>query len=324
MIKFKKFLKKLFYIPDARFASVRLELPKLSVKLQLPRVFGFQAPEIKFGWPRFPVVRIRGGIWKVSLIATGLGLIAVTGIYFATTQGINQAPIYPDSASYDVAQAQRLDRKTLQVGKEHDYGDVPQEQRATQTLNLIVGGARIDQLSFDTISLGKATGLTNAIKVFGTTANTLTCDTVTIDGLEAPSLWLSNSRIHTLTIKDNFADGLSLSPTLGVVSDIEVGSTRGAINIPSVKDSTYDRILIDTSSADSVCKDLKLKDIKVFGTYSGAKSVHLENMDVGELIIMNSLIGDGTGIDVASFTATSTTISNAALTNNIERPITIK
>ena len=108
-----------------------------------------------------------------------------------------------------------------------------------------------------------------------------------------------------------------------MVSDIEVGSTRGAINIPSVTGSTYDRIIIDTSSADSICNNLILKDIKIFGTYSG-KAVHLENLDVGELIIQNSLIGDGTGIDTASFTATSTIISSAVLTNNVERPITIK
>ena len=178
-------------------------------------------------------------------------------------------------------------------------------------------------MNFDTISLGKATGLANAIKIFGTSSNTLICDTITLDGIEAPSLLLQNANVHKLTIKDNVADGLSLNPTLSVVSDIEVGSTRGAIDVPSVTGSTYDRIIIDTSSADSICKSLILKDIKVFGTYSG-KAVHLENLDVGELIIQNSIIGAGPGIDVASFSATSTSISSAVLTNNIEQPTTIK
>jgi hypothetical protein len=323
MNMFKRLLRRTFMIPDARFARVRLEMPTLSVRFKLPRILGFQFPTIDIGWPSIPSLRVKGGMFKVSLIATGLGFIAVAGIYFATTSGITQAPIYPDPASYDVAQAQRLERETLQVGTKHDYSDVPEPERATQTLNLIIGGARIDQLGFDTISLGKATGLVNAIKVSGTTTNTLTCDTITLDGIEAPSLWLGNANIYKLTIKDNFADGLSINPVLGVVSDIEVGSTRGAINVPSVTGSTYDRIIIDTSSADSICNNLILKDIKIFGTYSG-KAVHLENLDVGELIIQNSLIGDGTGIDTASFTATSTIISSAVLTNNVERPITIK
>ena len=323
MKRIKRLLKKIFYIPNARFARVKLEMPTLAVRLRLPRVLGLQLPTVDIGWPTIPSLRVKGGMFKVSLIATGLGLIAVAGIYFATTTGITQAPLYPDAASYDVAQAQRLDKDVLKVGTKLDYSDVPKEQRAMQTLQLFIGGARINQLNFDTISLGKATGLVNAIKIFGTASNTLICDTITLDGIEAPSLLLQNANIHKLTIKDNVADGLSLNPTLSVVSDIEVGSTRGAIDVPSVTGSTYDRIIIDTSSADSICKSLTLKDIKVFGSYSG-KAVHLENLDVGELIIMNSIIGDGTGIDVASFSATSTSISSAVLTNNIEQPTTIK
>ena len=123
---------------------------------------------------------------------------------------------------------------------------------------------------------------------------------------------------------DNATDGSSISPTLATVSDIEVGSTRGALTIPAASNSTYDRIIIDSTGGDSICETLILKDIKLFGTYSG-NSVDLQFIDAGKLTIQNSIIGDGTGIDVASFTIdTTTSVSSATLTGNVERPISIK
>ena len=211
---------------------------------------------------------------------------------------------------------------------------MPTVNRAVQTLNLVVSGARIDQLNFDTISIGKATGLENAIKVYGATNGNngtfdVECDTIIIDGLEAPTFKLDNSEIHELIIQDNVADGLSVGSTLASVSDIEVGSTRGAINVPSAKASTYDRIIINSSTADSICKEMTFKDIKVFGTYAAnnaaTPAVYLTYVKAGKLIIKNSLIGDGTGIDVPSFIIAPTTkVTSLTATNNIERPTTIK
>ena len=188
-----------------------------------------------------------------------------------------------------------------------------------------MGGARVSTLNFEDISLGKPSGLAVGLQIVGTTANTLQCDEIILDGVEAPTFSLSNSRIYELVIKDNAADGLSISPALSsTASDIEVGSSRGALSIPAATNSTYDRIIIDTSAADSVCEKLTLKNIKLYGTYSG-KAVDLQNIDAGKLTIQNSVIGDGTGIDSASFfVLTSTAVSTASLTNNVERPITIK
>ena len=119
-------------------------------------------------------------------------------------------------------------------------------------------------------------------------------------------------------------DGSSISPTLSAVSDIEVGSTRGSLSVPAASNSTYDRIIIDTTAGDSICEKLTLKNIKLFGTYSGS-SVDLQYIDAGKLTIQNSIVGDGTGIDDSSFVvATTTLVASASLVNNVERPITIK
>ena len=313
-----KFFKKIFTIPGASMPSLKLKMPRLDIKVGMTRIMGW-SPTLSFKWPN---VRIPGGSIRVGIAASVVGLVIAGGSYLLAVEGIEQSPEYPQAAVYDVGQAYDLERKRLRVGAK--------PEQATQTLNLIVGGARMDALYFDNISVGKATGLEQALKISGSTDNTLQCDTVLIDGLEAPSLWIGNSNIHELIIKDNFADGLSIGATLSSVSDISVGSTRGTISIPDASDSTYDRIIIDSSSGDSICNTLTLKDIKAYGTYKDSSdavtnAIHLENMDIGTLTIQNSIIGSGTGIDSPDFTvATSTNVTTTTLTNNIERPITIK
>ena len=309
----KRFLKKTFHIPGIRFQSWRFRLPAVGTSVEMPSIFGLRLPPIRIGLPQWAGIRVRGGVWKVGFIATGLGLFATAGIFFATTANLEQSPVWPDPAQYDAGVAYKLDSKTLKVGQKNRFSeDTPSEQRHTQTLKVIIGGARISDLTFENISLGKATGLAEGLQIVGTATNTLQCDEIIIDGLEAPSLVLSDANIYELIIKDNFADGLSLSPTLTGVSDITVGSTRGALSIPSVADSTYDRIIIDTSGGDAICNTLTLKNIKLFGTYSGT-AVDLKNIDAGTLTIQNSVIGDGTGIDVASMTINTTTIISTCL-----------
>jgi len=325
------FIKKVFTIKGLTLPTAGMKMPGLNVSMQTPTVMGWSTT-LRLFWPK---IQFDGGAVKIGALASFIGLAIATGAYFLAIEGIDQSPTYPDAAVYDVGQDYRLEQKTVHVGTKNTFpDDMPTINRAVQTLNLVVSGARIDQLNFDTISIGKATGLENAIKVYGATDGNngtfdIECDTITIDGLEAPTFKLDNSEIHELIIQDNVADGLSVGSTLASVSDIEVGSTRGAINVPSAKDSTYDRIIINSSTADSICNDLIFKDIKVFGTYAAnnaaTPAVYLTYVKAGKLIIKNSIIGDGTGIDAPSFIIDPTTkVTSLTATNNIERPTSIK
>ena len=325
------FIKKVFTIKGLTLPTAGLKMPNLNVSMQTPTIMGWSTT-LRLFWPK---IQLSGSAVRIGTMASFIGLAIATGAYFLAVEGIEQAPTYPQAAVYDVGQDYRLNQEKVHVGTKNTFPeDMPQVNRAVQTLNLVVSGARIDQLNFDTISIGKATGLENAIKVHGAANGNngtfdVACDTITIDGLEAPTFKLDNSEIHELIIQDNVADGLSVGSTLASVSDIEVGSTRGAINVPSAKDSTYDRIIINSSTADSICKEMTFKDIKVFGTYAAnnaaTPAVYLTYVKAGKLIIKNSLIGDGTGIDVPSFIiAPSTKVTSLTATNNIERPTTIK
>ena len=325
------FIKKVFTIKGLILPTAGMKMPNLNVSMQTPTIMGWSTT-LRLFWPK---IQFDGGAVKIGALASFIGLAIATGAYFLAIEGIDQSPTYPAAAVYDVGQDYRLEQKSVHVGTKNTFpDDMPTINRAVQTLNLVVSGARIDQLNFDTISIGKATGLENAIKVYGATNGNngtfdIECDTITIDGLEAPTFKLDNSEIHELIIQDNVADGLSVGSTLASVSDIEVGSTRGAINVPSAKDSTYDRIIINSSTADSICNNMTFKDIKVFGTYAAnnaaTPAVYLTYVKAGKLIIKNSIIGDGTGIDVPSFIIAPTTkVTSLTATNNIERPTSIK
>jgi|TARA_R100000008_G_scaffold75942_1_gene55454 hypothetical protein len=326
------FIKKVFTIKGVTLPTAGLKMPNLNVSMQTPTLMGWSTT-LRLFWPK---IQLSGSAVKIGTMASFVGLAIATGAYFLAVEGIEQAPTYPQAAVYDVGQDYRLNQEKVHVGTKNTFpDDMPQVNRAVQTLNLVVNGARIDQLNFDTISIGKATGLENAIKVHGAANGNngtfdVACDTITIDGLEAPTFKLDNSEIHELIIQDNVADGLSVGSTLASVSDIEVGSTRGAINVPSAKDSTYDRIIINSSTASSICKGMTFKDIKVFGTYADGNNaatpaVYLSYVKAGKLIIKNSIVGDGTGIDSPSFIIDPTTkVTTLTATNNIERPTTIK
>jgi len=322
----KKFLKKTFYIPGMQFQKWDFKLPDMNIKFGIPSLFGFTFPTMNIGWPKWAGIRLKGGMWKVGAMATVLGIAATAGIFFATTAKLDAAPTWPQAAEYNAQVAYDLQREKLHVGTKNVFADdVPEPQRHTQTLKVLVGGARMSEVNFDTISLGKASGLAIGLQIVGTSANTLQCEEIVIDGLEAPSFNLENSNVYQLVVQDNTADGLSISPAISSTpQNIQVGSSRGALSIPAASESTYDRIIIDTQTADSICEKLTLKNIKLYGTYSG-NSVDIQNIDVGKLTIKNSIIGDGTGIDTASFTiATSTAVSIATLSGNIEKPIAIK
>ena len=316
---------RLFSIPGFKFQAWRFGLPTIDQAMKLPRIGKWEGPTVSVALPKFAGLHVKGGVWKVIAIATIIGGGATVGIFFATTARLDASPVYPDAAVYDAGQAFDLNKKELVVGTKNEFDeDTPIEKRHTQTLRIILSGARISTLNFENISLGKATGLATGLLISGTTANTLICDEIEIDGLEAPNFLLEQSRIYQLVISDNAADGLSFTPTLtSTVPDIEVGSGRGTLSIPDASNSSYDRIILDTQGGDAVCEKLVLKNIKLWGSYTGP-SVHIKNIDAGKFTIKNSIIGDGTGINSASFTVTSTSSGLIQLSNNTERPISIR
>jgi len=263
---------------------------------------------------------------KAMIALTMIVSVAVISgaVYFAI-QGISPAPVWPQSASYDAAVAQRLGQEQIGVGTE-----IPDDvQTGTMTLELIIGSARISSIEFSDMSIGAASGLTDAINISATDGTNILCETLLLEDVEATDFTLATSTAYALTVATTTADGLSISPTLS--SDpiqYAFGSTRGALSVPAVSGGTFDRLLI-SSDATSTVGLISFKRVKAFGS-----GITISGIRCGEIIIRGtdadeSVYGDGTGIDSASFkiggSAVGTVkVQSSTLTGNVERPVSVK
>jgi hypothetical protein len=274
------------------------------------RIPQFKIPQfksIKIKKPKFENKRI--AIFAYSSVAIGFILTL-----FLIVSMTDDTPVFPAPAIYDTKLTYDAGIDTLKTGFKSNTG--------YQTLRLLIGGTRINNFYFEDIQVGRI-GLNTTIKLTGESGNStnyLICENLIIDGLSAESLIIGEGEVYNLIIEHNRADGNSFSSTFGIVNSINFGSTRGSLDIPYVKNSDFDQIIIDTSNLDSTCKSLTFMNVKSFGA-----PVELRNFKVGNLIIRNSIIGSGTGIDNPSFIIESSLIvSNLYLINNSEEPIDVR
>jgi hypothetical protein len=276
----------------------RPKLPKIPfISLKVPAVFKYLQEKPK-------------KILFLSFLAIGLGF-AMTMLL--VIQGTDDTPLFPEPGVYYAKLIQDAGLETLTTGQR------PEDSRQHQTLNLIVSGARINNFYLENVQVG-ASGLNESILLTGGSNNTITCEWLIIDGLVAPTLTISDGEAYNLIVTGNVADGNSFSATLNnSVSSISFGSTRGSLDIPGVSNSDFDRIVIDTSAADSTCNTLTFKDVRAFGA-----GVELSDFRVGTLYILNSRIGDGSGINSPSFIIEDLKASVIEISNNTEEPIDVR
>tara|TARA_Y100000310_G_scaffold134590_1_gene133509 strand:+ start:217 stop:1128 length:912 start_codon:yes stop_codon:yes gene_type:complete len=299
---------------------------KLVVKerqIYFPRVpwIGITLPlHLAFRLPSIQGLSLGQNPKAIIALALIVSAAVISGAVYFAIQGIAPAPVWPDAAIYDAGRAQRLGQEEIGVGEKQPV----EESSPTMTLQLNIGSARISELIFEDMSIGKASGLTDSINISSTAGNII-CETLLLEDVEATDFTLATSTAYALTIATTTADGLSISPTLASTPiKYAFGSTRGALSVPAVKGGTFDRILI-SSAATSTVGLISFKRVKAYGA-----GITLQNLKCGEIIIRGtdadeSVFGDGTGINSASFTVASTvTVQSSTLVNNVERPVSVK
>ena len=294
--KIKKLFKRKYSFPKVAYKN--LNFPRLPVNWNI----------------KIPYFKLEAEPQKLLLVGMSavIGGMALAMIFIVA--GTDDTPMFPQSADYYAAVHQWAELEQLSVG----------EKRAdqTQTLNLITGNARINSIYLENLDIGKASGLNYSLEMFGVDGNSTNwfkCEKLVIDGLVAPKLEIGNATAYKTIVTNNVADGNSFSVTTATTYNHQFGSERGALDIPSVKGGDYDRILLDTTDGNTTCNTITLKDVRSFGA-----GIILERFQVGTLVINNSVIGDGTGINSASFIIDSTfNSSNTTFNNNVEEPISI-
>lgn len=302
--------------PRFTIRSRRIHFPTI----RLPLIGGVAFPlAFSVSLPAVQGLNLGGKTRSIVAFAVIVSALVIAGAIYFAIQGLAAAPVWPDAAVYDAARSQRLNHESIGVGQEP-----PESQRGTMTLQLNIGGARIESIRFSDMSIGKASGLTDAINISASSGN-IQCETLLLEDVEATDLTVATSTAYALTIATTTADGLSISPTLS--SDpvkYAFGSTRGALNVPDVKGGTFDRIVI-LANATSTVGTIEFKRVKAYGA-----GITLKDLQCGSIIIRGtdpeeSIYGDGTGIDTPSFTIANTVkVQSATLTDNIERPVSVR
>ena len=304
---------------------MNIKKPRLIIKerrIHFPRIpwVGVTLPlHLEFRLPHLEGLALGQNPKAIVLMALMVSAAVLSGAVYFAINGLDAAPIWPQAAVYDAARAQRLGQDSIKVGEEP-----VEEQTPTMTLQLNIGGARISELVFEDMSIGKASGLTDAINI-SSTAGDILCETLLLEDVEATDFTLATSTAYALNISTTTADGLSISPTLSSTPiKYAFGSTRGALSVPAVKGGTFDRILISSATTSTVGQ-ITFKRVKAYGA-----GITLQNLKCGEIIIRGtdadeSVYGDGSGIDSASFTVNSTvTVQSSSLIGNVERPVSVR
>ena len=298
------------YLPTFRF-------PMMRRGITFPFDFSYRMPSIEG-------LNFGQGVKKVILLGVGVSAVTVALAILFSVKDLDPAPNWPSPANYDAGESQRLSMKNLGEGKrEKETSNAPQ----TQTLKLNIGGARIQSIVFTDVQVGRS-GIDDAISISASAGNIL-CEKLEIIDLEAPDFTLGTSTTYKLTVSTTTTDGSSITSNLSSDPvDYSFGSNRGALNVPDVTGGTVDRIVIASSATSTVGL------IRFERVHAHSAGVSLGNLNCGEIVIRGTgadtfRVGDGTGIDSASFRiggdyGTLKVATVASITNNTEKNLSVK
>ena len=192
------------------------------------------------------------------------------------------------------------------------------------TLLVQLGDVSVGEIEIDSISVGEAyddselpDGETNAIEIGGSEAlsNYLEVGELIIDRWRCDTFRMEDTEAHTLIVDGSLADGLSISPTLGVVRKRAVGGGNRAQDM-TVNNSTYDQIRIEASvdGTNGAVDVLRVSNLLTTGGGCLVSRVRAGTISVSYLVV-----GSGDGLSAKDMVvATSTVASLIELTSNTE------
>ena len=308
----KEFLNKIVFIIKGR----KVKLPTVKApSVKAPEIASINTPKIGgLKLPQFLGFNLKGKtIWLILGSILGSATILSLAIYFAI-EGVTQAPIFPEAGIYDVAGTQQLGFVELTVGEE--------VKDKTQTLQINIGGSTGNELILRAMNVGATTGVTYAIQIDNTDGSgaKILCENLTLKNIIAPSLRFNSSTAYSLFVSSTVADGFSITPTLNTDPvDYRFGSDRGALSVPEASGSDVDRIVISTGSSTSTVGNIIIEDIR------SKNPIDIQDISCSNVTIKDLIIGDGTGINSASFVLSSTVKTRSlSSVGNTERNISVK
>ena len=243
-------------------------------------------------------------------VVTALGIVGVAfGVAFsfviATT---DDTPMWPEAGAVYALPSK--------VGIPLAPDPVTPAQKS-QTLEVrLADGTRLEKLEVD-LQMGKA-GLADCISIErGAGTGYLWVDNFTMDKLVAPTLILSASYIHQLTLSGN-TDGHHTGPVQNSTTpDITIESLRESGVYTSSGAGRVDRLLI------TLLGDAYVKDVSITGKCS-VGAVDLDFIKAGTLAITNVEIGDDGNVNTAAVDIDSGTTVHSVTDGFTDKPIIVK
>jgi len=213
--------------------------------------------------------------------------------------------------------------------------DTPIEfSEENQTLKVDLGTVPVKKIEIKDVSVGQIytgssipSGQVTVLHVGGQpaanqfTATRLTVGTLLFEKSRCKKLTLDNMKIHTLIVNQNWADGLSISPSPCTTAScrmraVGAGSHQALDMVTSA--GMYDRVQI---SAPQSAVDGSVDEIILSNLFTKGATCKFDLMDIGTFIIEKNSIGsgDGFGSGAKDFIISSTVqVANLINTENLE------
>ena len=261
-------------------------------------------------FPRYRIAFANRHVMKIILLtALMAGAVVVVGMVFAIRDVAYSSWDWPESGAAYYANEEGLGTMGEQLPKNEDGSE-------SQTLEVrLAANSRIDQMDID-LSMGKSgEDCIEIVRVSGT-SGFLWADTLTIDGLVAPTLSLNDSKIHKL-ILSGAVDGHHTGPTQSFTGapDVSIQSTRGAGQYSAT--GTVDKLKF------TLAGDAFVKTINITGRCS-IGPVDLDALKIGTMTISNVEIGNDGDIDTIAVDIGSDVVVHTLVDNFVDRSIIVK
>jgi hypothetical protein len=298
-------------MPKLRFSISSPRWPKIKVP-SFSLVSAVRVPGMVNLGRFIPRLAIRVGGTKALLAV----LLVVTGGFGATVfmvveRTTEHTPLWPEAgAEYTLPST---------IGR-----SLPPDPTApadiSHTLQVTLGatGARVDELFFKNLSLGKA-GLTDCVSIERTSGTGwLYVDEFKLINVSAPSFDFGNAEIGTMTLAGS-VDGHTQSATLdATISDVTIASSRGAGNFVADGGSVDHIVITTTNDTDVVSLTFENVHCSVGGWDLDYIRAGTFSQDAA------SRFGDGDGINTADYVINTTVSYRTSTDALIDTPVNVR
>ena len=192
------------------------------------------------------------------------------------------------------------------------------------TLRIVLGTTPVEEINISNVSIGTAytgstlpSGKAEAILIEGKAGTTarLEIGQLLFERNTCKTLTLSDVNAHKIVVKENIADGLSISQTLtSTLRNLRVSGGNFMADLLQTEGGTYDRIWLDTGALTNT--NAKINKLVLSNIVSTGGTCVIRQADIGELTIQFSQIGHDSNLATKEFTIQSTTLASIWEVNN--------